>query len=144
MLDAFDAADRAAIVKYDPFFDPPGRDPATIVSDPRFGRLGTAAFDPGSPLATAGFSWVPCAGTLADDGFQALAQAETPFGAHETLVVQHSVLSTAAACVPQKPGLRIGSTTPGCSLGADVLVDKLFGTLLMVPTSIGPSCSAGP
>lgn len=144
MYNGLDAADRAAILKYDPFFDPPGRDPATIASDPRFAQLTTVDIEPGSSSTPINLSWAPCTGTLTDDGFQALAQAATPFGARETLVVQNSVLSTTAACMPQTPSLEIGTTTTGCSIAADVLIDKVFGTLIMVPTSIGPSCTVSP
>jgi len=70
-----------------------------------------------------------------------MAETEIPFGAGETLVLQHSVLSTSASCTPQLPGLYFASSTPDCVLGADVLVDRLFGTLLMLPTSVGAGCS---
>jgi hypothetical protein len=144
LLATLDADDRAAILKYDPFFEP-GRDPATIATDPRFRNLGTTTFGPNvittppPPL-----TWTPCSGTLKDDGFQTLAETDVPFGAGETLMLQHSVLSTTASCAPQQPGLTVGTTTPNCWITADILVDTLFGSLLMIPTSVGPSCSAGP
>jgi hypothetical protein len=140
-LDAFDATDRAAILAHDPFFDPPGRDPATIAVDPRFRSLGTANL---GALYTAvpPVTWTPCTGTLTDDTFLPLTADGTRFGAGETLVVQHAVLSTAPTCTPQRPGLHLESSTPGCSIVAEVLIDTMFGTLLTMPTSVGASCSA--
>jgi hypothetical protein len=140
MLAAFDAADRAAILAYDPFFDPPGRDPATIPADPRFKDLGSALVSP-SHVVTPLLGWAPCIGTLTDAGFQVMAEIDVPFGAGESLLLQHSVLSTTAACKPQVPALTLATTTQGCEIAADVFVDTMFGTLLILPTSVGSSCS---
>lgn len=142
VLDAFDAADRAAILAYHPAFDPPGRDPATIADDPRFLRLGAATVaEFPAPSGVPPVSWTPCDGTLTDDAFVPLHAGESPFGARETLVVQHGVLSTTAACTPQQPRLSLGTGTAGCAITAEVLVDTMFGTLLMLPGSVSPECT---
>lgn len=140
MLAAFDAADRSTILAFDPYFDPPGRDPSTIPADPRFQQLGAASLGPHYAI-TPPLTWTPCPGTLTDAGFEVMAETEVPFGAGETLVLQHSVLSTSASCTPQLPGLYFASSAPECMLGAEVLVDRMFGTLLMLPTSVGAACS---
>jgi hypothetical protein len=43
---------------------------------------------------------------------------------------------------PQHPGLMFGTSTPGCTIRADVYVDRAFGTLLMLPTSVAAACTA--
>ncbi len=140
LLTGLDASDLAAILKRDPFFEPPGRDPATIGSDPRFRRLETVFIDP-NHLGSASAAWTPCAETLTDATFPVLAEEEIAFGARETFVLQHSFLTANAVCTPQQPGLVLGTITPACSISADVLVDTMFGTLLTLPTSVTPSCT---
>lgn len=142
ILDTFDAADRAAILLYDPFYVP-GWDPSAIGTDPRFERV--AGFVPiweaPAPVVQP-LTWTPCDGVLDDGDFPVLAQsAEVPYGTGEIFTLQHSVLSAAAACAPQHPGLMVGTSTPGCSIRADVFVDRAFGTLLMVPTSVSSACT---
>jgi hypothetical protein len=140
VLSAFDDHDRATILAYDPFFDPPGRDPATIPDDPRFLHAGSASVSPSSDVTPA-VTWMPCTGTLMDAGFQPMAKSEVPFGSGETLVLEHTVLSTSATCALQSPGLYLATSTPGCAMSAEVYVDTMFGTLLMLPTEIGASCT---
>lgn len=141
-LDRLDAADRAAILQYDPLYDP-GWDPAAIAGDPRFQQLTSVAITSGAePVAVQPLTWVPCAGTLDDADFPVLARsAEVPYGSGETFLLQHSILSASATCTPQQPGLVIGTSTPGCSIQADVFVDRAFGTLLMLPTSVSAACT---
>ena len=141
VLDTFDAADRAAILRYDPFYDP-GWDPSAIGGDPRFELLANVRIDSAAPPIVQPATWVPCAGTLGDDDFPVLARsAEVPYGSGETFLLQHSVLSTAASCAPQRPGLVLGTSTPDCSIQADVFVDRAFGTLLMIPSSVSAACT---
>jgi hypothetical protein len=140
VIDAFDPADRAAILAHDPYFDPPGRDPATIAADPRFRHLGTAKVGPAS-ASTPSTAWIPCTGPLTDGAFLPFTSVERPFGAGETLVLQHALLSTSPTCTLQQPGLHLGTSTPGCEMVADLYVDTMFGTLLTVPSSVGASCT---
>src|SRR5574342_511625 len=141
ILDTFDAADRAAILRYDPFYVP-GWDPSAIGTDPRFERVTwSITISEGSAPVVQPLTWTPCADTFGDADFPVLAQsAEVPYGTGETLRLQHSVLSTNAACAPQHPGLMVGTSTPGCTIRADVYVDQAVGTLLMVPTSVSAAC----
>ena len=88
-------------------------------------------------------TWTPCGGVLDDGDFPVLAQsAEVPYGTGEIFTLQHSVLSATAACASQHPGLMVGTSTPGCSMRADVYVDKAFGTVLMLPTFVAAACTA--
>src|SRR3954470_6706499 len=140
LLDAFTPAERAAILAYDPRFNPPGRDPSTVAADARFRSAGVAE-------ATTGISvypsprWAPCATRLSDDGFVPFAAAEIPFGNGQTLVLQHSAVATSTSCAVQQPSLKFGTSTSGCGIGANVLIDTMFGTLLTVPTAITAACT---
>lgn len=133
--------ERAAILKYDAFLDPPGRDPATFATDPRFQLLGPASLTPaGGSYPTT--SWTPCSGAVSDADFAPLAQTEVgmPWST-EKVVLQHGVLSNESTCRPQMPGLAMGTTTPGCELASLVYVDRAFGTLLFAPVSASASCT---
>ncbi len=139
LLDWLGPDDRAAILAYDPFFDP-ANDPSTIPSRARFAYAGAFAVDEGS-ASFPNVRWTPCDGTLTDAAFAVLE--ETPsiaFGQGDTLVLQHSILSTSAACAVQAPGMALASTTPGCAIAGDVYVDRLFGTLVFLPSSVAPGC----
>ncbi len=149
ILDTFDAADRAAILQYDPFYVP-GWDPSAIGTDPRFERMvgglqvqgGFVSIWEALAPVVQPLTWTPCDGVLDNGDFPVLAQsAELPYGTGETLVLQHSVLSAAAACAPQHPGLMVGTSTPGCTIQTDVFVDKAFGTLLMIPSFVSAACT---
>lgn len=140
-VDALTAAERAAILRYHPLYDPPERDPATIASDARFLFLGTAALAPGGASYPSP-AWTPCDGTLSDAEFPVLAQMEVPFGwGSGTLLVQHSVYSISAACETQWPGMVLGTSTPGCAITADLYLDTAFGTVFPVLVSATPECT---
>lgn len=142
ILDTFDAADRAAVLEYDPFYGPVGRDPSTFAGDPRFQLLANVSIDSLAAPVVRPLTWTPCAGTLGDGDFPVLVEsAEAGYGNGETFVLQHSVLSTDAACAPQHPGLVVGTSTPGCTIQADVFVDEVFGTLLMIPSAVSAACT---
>ena len=140
ILDTFDAADRAAILRYDPRYDP-AWEPPTIAGDSRFQFLAPLGID-STPWLVTQTAWSPCSSGQAD--FPILAQSpQVPYGNGETLLLQHSVLSASATCVPQHPGLVVGTSTPDCSIWAHVFVDRAFGTLLMLPASVAAACTAG-
>jgi len=139
MIDAFDQADRSTILAYDPFYAGAATT-ATLGADPRFKALGTASLNPYQAIAPP-TSWLPCASSLTDDTFLPLAETEVPFGQRETLVIQHGVLSTSVACKQQLPGVLVGSTSPTCFFDAQTFVDTMFGTLLMVPSTLSEGCT---
>ncbi|WP_248360847.1 hypothetical protein [Anaeromyxobacter oryzae] len=133
-------AERTAILSYHPLYDPPGRDPATLKSDPRFLPLGTASVDDAGssvPVTT----WLPCQGDLSDADVEVLHETEIPFLGSQRLFLQHSVLSRLPTCQPQQPGIALATSTPGCAVAADVYVDRAFGTLLLVATEVASSCT---
>jgi hypothetical protein len=132
-------AERAAILRYHPLRDPPGRDPATLASDPRFLSLGERQ-PPNGPLGSVEYlEWTPCDGMLTDAELPVLAQAEVPFEGG-TLVVQHSVQSISTTCEAQHPHLTLGASA-GCFIRADLYLDRAFGTVLAVPTSVSGDCT---
>jgi hypothetical protein len=133
--------ERAAILRYHPLYDPPGRDPSTLAGDPRFGFLGTASVSP-SAASWSSPTWIPCSGSLQDADFPVYAQTETRFGSgSESFLVQHSVQSITAICTTQEPGLQLGTSTPGCLIQADLYMDRAFGTVLAIPTLTSPECT---
>lgn len=133
--------DRAAILRYHPLYDPPGRNPSTLAGDPRFEFVGTASVSPSS-ASWSPPTWLPCSGSLQDADFPVYAQAETRFGSgSESLLVQHSVQSISATCTAQEPGLHLGTSTPGCAIQADLYVDRAYGTILTIPTLASPECT---
>lgn len=135
-------AERATILAYHPLYDPPGRDPATLATDPRFLSLGPAeVHEGGASWPTA--SWTPCVGTLSDASFEVLHQTVSLHSTQvqDDLLIQHSVLSAEATCQPRQPGILLATSTPGCAMAASVYLDRMFGTLLFVPTDVAPSCT---
>lgn len=135
-------AERAEILRHDAFFDPPGRDPATFATDPRFELLGEARLSPdGSSFPTA--SWMPCTGVLDDASFAPLHETEVPFAwsGREVLLLQHGVLTWQPECRLQEAGLAMGTSTPGCEIVSPVYVDRMYGTLLFAPETITPGCT---
>jgi hypothetical protein len=142
-LATLDDAERAELLRFDPLHDPPGRSPESFASDPRLVFLGNASV--GSPMSIAPpTAWMPCVGTLTDDDFPVFASHEVPFGSGETLVIQHSTMSGSASCALLQPGLGLATTTPGCDITAAVYVDRAFGTLVFVRTSVSPACTTAP
>lgn len=144
-VNALTPADRAAILANDPRFNPPGRDPATVAADARLrsaGLVRMTAGASGSPSPVA-LEWTPCAAPLSDENFTAFGQLEIAFGQGDTLIVQQTLLAASAACTVQQPSLRVGTSTADCAIDANVLIDTMFGTVLMVPTLVTPSCTTG-
>lgn len=143
LLPPLDPADVASILSHDPFFAAStAPDTARLTADPRYRKVGTAAFD-GPTALVPPLDWY-CSAPLTDSNPPILDTAEVPFGDRETLVLQATTIGVEEACVVQKPALVVGSSTPGCRAEADVFVDTVFGTLLMVPTSIDPACTVAP
>ena len=140
-LDWLTPAERAAILRYHPLYDPPGRDPDTLASDPRFLLLGAASLAPGwasYPIP----AWTPCDGGLSDADFPILAQTEVPFGwGSGTLLVQHSIQSISATCHTQQPGMVLGTSTPSCELTVRLYMDTVFGTVLPGLAYATPECT---
>jgi len=132
--------ERTSILSYHPLYDPPGRDPATLASDPRFTALGRADVGPGH-AAHPSTSWLPCQGTLTDADPPLREVEVATLQPSQRLFLQHAVLSREAACRTEQPGMALATSTPGCELAADVYVDRAFGTLLFVPTAVGASCT---
>lgn len=136
------AEERSALLAHDAFFDPPGRDPATLSEDPRFQLLGTATLAPGAATHPTA-EWTPCDGTLTDETFAPLVETSVDFAWSDwDFVLQYGVLSGKAECGPQQPGLAMGTSTPGCELDSLVYVDRAFGTLLFAPVTATASCTA--
>ncbi len=132
--------ERAEILAYHPLYDPPGRDPSTLASDPRFTRLGSASVGAGGATELSA-AWEPCQGTLSDSApalheveGRSLVTVDRPF-------LQHAALSREPACRTERPGVALATSTPGCDVSADVYVDRAFGTLLFVPTSVAAACT---
>ncbi len=140
LLDWLGPDDRAAILAYDPFFDP-ANDPSTIPARARFAHAGAFGFGGIGASFPDVVRWTPCEGTLTDAAFAVLAEAPAVgFGQGDALVLQYSVLSTSAACAVQAPAMTLASTTPGCAIAGDVYVDRVFGTLVFLPSSVAPEC----
>jgi hypothetical protein len=140
-LATLSAEERASILRYHPLYDPPGRDPSTLAADPRFQALGFARVAAGSASYPTG-TWKPCEGTLSDVGDEVLHQEEIPVaGSSERVLLQHAVLSRQATCQTQQPGIVLATSTPDCSVAADVYMDRMFGTVLFVPTAVAASCT---
>lgn len=132
--------EKAEILSYHPLYDPPGRDPASLASDPRFTRLGSASVGPGGASAP-DTAWLPCQGTLGDADAALHALALPTLVTVEQPTLEHAVLSRDPACRTERPGMALATSTPGCDVSAEVYVDRAFGTLLFVPTSVAPACT---
>jgi hypothetical protein len=139
-LTSLTQSERAELLRYHPLYDPAGRDPATLDADPRFARLGEASLAPGSASFPPG-TWTPCTGTLDDAGFVPLAETEVDLTWPTRAALQHGVYSHSATCAEQRPGLVMGTTTPGCEITTTVYVDRAFGTLLFAPTTASSACT---
>lgn len=140
-LTTLSPVERETILRYHPLYDPAGRDPATLAADPRFLTLGSASvYETGSSSPIP--AWNPCVGALSDAAFEVLHQADLPLpGSAAQLLLQHSVISAEADCRTQQPGIALATRTPGCSMAATVYLDRMFGTLLFVPTAVAAACT---
>lgn len=129
-LDALGPAARAELLAFDP--RAAGVDP----DHPRYARVADVEVDSTPRLVDA--TWHPCRDPAS---FEVLAETTVPLDDGDTLVLQYGALSE-AACTPQRPGLVVGTSTPGCSLTAAVFVDRLTGMLLMQPYGATSACTA--
>lgn len=133
-LSSLTDAERAALLRHHPLYDPPGRDPATLAEDPRFLSIEGGWVNQYPVSSGLDAQWEPCLGMLIDAVFPVLAQTEVPFSGG-TLLVQHSVQSISPTCEAQNPDVWLSSTA-GCQLTALFYVDLAFGTVLGIPTSV--------
>jgi hypothetical protein len=143
-LPPLDPTEVASILREDPFFASSTLSSATLRADPRFRSLGNVEWDSALGAQPSCSTTWGCGGALDDLNFEVLDAVEFPFGHGETLVVQRGSLAVDPACPPQTPGLTYGSTTPGCGFLANLLVDTVFGTLLLEPQLVASACSAAP
>ncbi len=143
LLPPLGAGDVASILSHDPFFaGSTAPDSATLAANPRYRKVGAASFNESAAnVPPVGWS---CSAPVTDASFPVLDTAEIPFGNRETLVLESTTVGVDEACVIQAPALALGSSTPGCRAEADVFVDTVFGTLLMVPTSVDAACTVAP
>jgi hypothetical protein len=109
---------------------------AGVAEFPRYQRLADVTVD--ETARTVDATWIPCVGP---GDFEVLAETTAPLQGGDTLAIQYGVLSD-AACAPQRPGLILGTATPDCRLQASVLVDRLFGTLLVEASSATAACTS--
>jgi hypothetical protein len=88
-------------------------------------------------------TWIPCTSVAADGDFPVYASfaAPVPDG---VVNVQQSWLSTTIDCSSQRPGLVVGTSTPGCAISATAYVDRMFGSLAFLTESASPACSGQP
>jgi hypothetical protein len=130
--------EKSDILRHDAFYDPPGRDPATLATDPRFIPMGSTdvLYSSTGAWPQVPIEWSPCTAPLADDAFPVLLDVDG--------FLQYSFLTGNPTCGPQRPGLAVGTSTEGCQVSADVLVDRVFGTVAMVPTTTHGPCTRPP
>ncbi|HEU4384414.1 MAG TPA: hypothetical protein VFR85_13080 [Anaeromyxobacteraceae bacterium] len=127
-LDAIGPGAREALLAYDP------RESGGTIAFPRYQLL--ASVDVGPSLLTPDTTWWPCA----DPDFEVLAETAVPLAGGDAFVVQYGVQAD-VLCTEQRPGFLVGTVTAGCSLHADVLVDRLGGALVMDPSAIADACT---
>ncbi len=130
-LASLSTAERAALLALDPY------GAGSTVAWPRYQDLGAIELTDAMEPAVRAVTWLPCTDPA---GFEVLAETAVPMSGGDTFVLQYGVQHD-AACAPQRPGLLAGTTTPGCSLSADVLVDRLSGALLMEPAYSTSACT---
>jgi hypothetical protein len=123
--------DRAALLAFD------ARQIAGQIAYPRYQRVADVEVDvvPGAPEVT----WRPCVDPA---DFEVLAETVVPLSGGDSFVLQYGVQSD-GSCSAQHPGLLVGTTTPGCFSHAQVLVDRLSGTLLMDSSATSVACTRG-
>jgi len=109
---------------------------AGAVAFPRYQWLTSVPADE-TVTRSVSVTWQPCAAPAA---FEVLAETTVPLAGGDTFVLQYGVQSD-AACTAQRPGVLVGTSTPGCRFRAEVLVDRLFGTVLMQPSAVSPACT---
>lgn len=129
-LAALGPAGRAALLAFAP------RDDGAALQWPRYQRL--AEVGVGESPRSVDAAWQPC---RAPGSFEVLAETAVPAGDGDTLVLQYAAHPD-SACAPQRPGLVVGTATPGCSFHATVFVDRLSGTLVMQPSMATVACTA--
>jgi hypothetical protein len=129
-LAAMDADDRAALLAFD------AREAGEAIAFPRYQLLVDVPVD-GTFVRAPDATWRPCIDPV---DFEVLAETSVPLSDGDAFVLQYGVQMD-ATCVPQHPGLLVGTATPDCSLRAQVFVDRLSGTLLMQPSAASLGCT---
>ncbi len=120
--------ERGALLAFDP------REAGGTIGPPRYELVagdvpvGPAVFAPDA-------TWDPCTGP-----FEVLAETAVSLASGGTFVVQYGVQSD-GTCEPQRPGVLLGSTTPGCAMDGRLFIDRLSGTLLLQPGDTPPACT---
>ena len=107
------------------------------VASPRYQLLGSISLAGATP-GPVEVGWRPCS---SPDEFTPLMETAMPMRDGDTFVLQYGVQAD-AGCALQRPGLLAGTSAPGCTIQAEVYVDRLVGTLLMEPSSASASCTA--
>jgi len=135
-------AERASIVTFDRLGTTPPPTVDEIAADPRFERIADFTVDTGL-LLSPDTTWTPCTSVASDGDFPVYAStaASIPGG---LVLVQQSWLSTTTNCSPQRPGLVVGTDTPGCAISATAYVDRMFGGLAFLTTLASPACIGQP
>jgi hypothetical protein len=140
-LGSLSEAERAEILALDPAYGLDAPALAALASDPRFVDMGTVEIgaEPVAPSA----AWTPCDAPLSDAGGDpVLGRLDlSPDTAGEHRVLLYGVQSDSATCARQSPGLSLQTPTPGCTIAADVLVDRRFGTILTIPSAAADVCT---
>jgi len=123
-------AGRAALLAFG------AREAGGAVAFPRFQLLAAVAVD-GVDRRAPDAAWLPCTDR---DAFEVLAETALSLRDGDTLLLQYGVQGS-AECAPQRPGLVIGTRTPGCTVQAELLVDRMVGKLLLQPTMAAAACT---
>jgi hypothetical protein len=141
-LRTLSAEERASIVAFDRLGTTPPPPADEVAADSRFARIAELTIDTVA-LSTPDTTWIPCASVAADADFPVYSSAAAPIP-DGLVLVQQSWLSTTISCSPQRPGLVVGTSTPGCSISSTAYVDRMFGSLAFLTESASPACSGQP
>jgi hypothetical protein len=136
-------AQREELLAFDPAYGVDAQGLASLASDPRFVARGSVQVGP-DPVAPS-VSWTPCDAPLSDAGQEpVLGELDLAPGIGGVVhpVLRYGVLSGSPTCSAQSPGLSLRSQTPGCTFTADVLVDRRFGSLLILPRAAAEACTS--
>jgi hypothetical protein len=140
-LDSLTADERTAILAYDRLGSRPFTTSTEMDADPRFIRVGEVDADPAGSRFPMQPTWTPCSTVARDEDFPVFASMEVPLSASETLIVEHSWLSTTLDCSTQTLGLTVGTSTPGCLITQIAYLDRMFGTFAFLWVSSRPACT---
>jgi hypothetical protein len=140
-LASLSEAERAQLLALDAAYGLDAPALAALASDPRFVDMGTVQI--GAEPAAPPVAWMPCDAPLSDAGEEpVLGRLDlSPDAPGEHRILLYGVLSDGATCARQSPGLSLRTQTPDCTLTADVLVDRRFGTFLTIPMAAADACT---